>query len=161
MVQALLCPSFEVAGSVLKRQGLKIDLKTIRRLCEELGEKGLKYRGKISLAPPDAEPLKGQTLLIGIDGGRLRERINKGGNKKAGQKRQGFYTDWKEPKLFTIYLQNAKGEIVRQFAPLHDATMGNHEEMFVLLTQYLQALDLIFLISSFSITFWSLGYFYH
>jgi hypothetical protein len=139
---ALLCPSFEVAESVLKRQGLKIDLKTIRRLCEELGEKGLKYRGKISLAPPDAERLKGQTLVIGIDGGRLRERINKGGNKKAGQKRQGFYTDWKEPKLFTIYLQNAKGEIVRQFAPLHDATMGNHEEMFVLLTQYLQALDL-------------------
>lgn len=104
MVQAaLLCPSFEVAESVLKRQGLKIDLKTNRRLCEELGEKGLKYRGKISLAPPDAERLKGQTLLIGIDGGRLRERINKGGNKEDGQKRQGFYTDWKEPKLFTIY----------------------------------------------------------
>lgn len=68
---ALLCPSCEIAESVLKRQGLKIDLKTIRRLCEELGEQGLKYRGKISLAPQDEGRFKGQTLVIGIDGGRF------------------------------------------------------------------------------------------
>lgn len=139
---ALLCPSFEIAEAVLKRQGLQIDLKTIRRLCEELGTQGIKYRGEISLTRQDAERLKGQTLVIGIDGGRLRERTNKKGRKKTGQKRQGFYTDWKEPKLFTIYLENAQGERVREFAPLHDATLGNHEEMFALLSQYLQTLDL-------------------
>ena len=137
---AVLCPSFEIAETVLKRRGIKIDLKTIRRLCSELGEQGIKYRGQISL--DGSEDLRGQTLVIGIDGGRLRERTNKRGRKKAGQKRQGFYSDWKEPKLFTIYLEDQEGEIIREFAPLHDATMGDHKAMFRLLSQYLQALDL-------------------
>ena len=94
---AILCPSFEIAESVLKRRGIKIDLKTIRRLCVDLGKRGLLFRGTISLA--GSENLKGHTLVIGIDGGRLRERTNKRGPKKEGQKRQGFHTDWKEPKL--------------------------------------------------------------
>jgi hypothetical protein len=80
--------------------------------------------------------------VIGIDGGRLRERRRKRGRKKEGQTRQGYHTDWREPKLFTLYLVDAQGEVVKQFDPLHDATMGNHVAMFILLEQYLTALDL-------------------
>lgn len=42
----------------------------------------------------------------------------------------------------TIYLQDQDGRIIREFAPLHDATMGDHKELFALLTQYLKALEL-------------------
>jgi hypothetical protein len=99
---AVLCPSYAVAREVLSEQGIKIDVKVIQRLCQELGKLGLEFRGRVSLTGDEA--LKGFTLVIGIDGGRLREREKKRGRKKAGQKRQGYHTEWKEPKLFTIYL---------------------------------------------------------
>ena len=136
----LLCPSFEVAHAVLERRGLALDVKTIRCWCRVLFEQGRWFRGKISLT--GTEQLAGQTLVIGIDGGRLRERRRKRGRKKAGQKRQGYHTDWKEPKLFTVYVLDNEGQVVKSVAPLHDATMRNHEGLFALLDRYLDALDL-------------------
>ncbi|MEE8391682.1 MAG: hypothetical protein V3S14_12915, partial [Anaerolineae bacterium] len=70
---------------------------------------------------------------IGIDGGRLRERRPKEGPKEAGQKRPGFHADWREPKLFTIYLLDEREKKVKDFSPLHDATMGDKDAVFVLL----------------------------
>jgi hypothetical protein len=138
---ALLCSSFEVARAVvLERRGLWLDVKTLRCLCRGLFEQGRWFRGKISLT--GTEELAGQTLVIGIDGGRLRERRRKRGRKKAGLKRQSYHTDWKEPKLFTLYLLDNEGQIMKSFAPLHDATMRNHEGLFALLERYLDALEL-------------------
>jgi hypothetical protein len=137
---ALLCPSFEVAHAVLERRGLGLNVKTLRALCRVLFEQGRWFRGPISLT--GTEQLAGLTLVIGIDRGRLRERRRKRGRKKAGQKRQGDHTDWKEPKLFTVYVLDNEGQVVKSFAPLHDATMRNHEGLFALLERYLDALDL-------------------
>jgi len=137
---ALLCPSFEVAKAVLKEQGVKIGVKTLRRYCRLTGKRGLKWRGLMSL--DGTEKLEGITVVVGIDGGRLRIRKTKPGRHKKGQKRQGFYTDWREPKLFTIYFLDSEGEVIRELAPLHDATMGDHEAAFALLEQYLTALPL-------------------
>jgi hypothetical protein len=137
---AVLCPSFEVAHQVLVRRGIALDVKTLRRPCRDLGEKGLPHRGEIVLT--GSEELRGQTLVIGIDGGRLRERRPKRGRKQEGQKRQGYHTEWKEPKLFTLYLLDAQGQVIKEFAPLHDGTMQDHEGLFAVLEQYLQALDL-------------------
>ena len=78
---ALLCPSFEVAHTVLERRGLKVDVKTLRGLCRVLFEQGRGFRGKISLT--GTEELAGQTLVIGIDGGRSAD----GGASAAARKR--------------------------------------------------------------------------
>jgi hypothetical protein len=137
---AVLCPSFEVAHQVLARRGIALDVKTLRRLCGELGKKGLGHRGSISLS--GTEELSGQTLVIGIDGGRVRERRAKRGRRKAAQKRQGYHAEWKEPKLFTIYLLDAQGQVVKDCAPWHDGTMEDHEGLFAVLDHYLQVLDL-------------------
>jgi len=137
---ALLCPSFEVAKAVLAEQGIQVNVKTLRRYCKVVGAEGMKWRGVMSL--DGTETLQGVTVVVGIDGGRLRERERKPGRWKKGQKRQGFYTEWREPKLFTIYFLDAQGEVIREVAPLHDATMGNHEAVFSLLEQYLAALPL-------------------
>jgi hypothetical protein len=137
---AVLCPSLEVAREVLARRGMELDVKTLRRLCGQLGERGLALRGPASLS--GTERLAGQSIVIGIDGGRLRERRCKRGRKKAGQKRQGYHTDWREPKLFTIYLLDPEGNVVKEFVPLQDATLGDHEQLFALLERYLRALDL-------------------
>ena len=87
---ALLCPSLAVAQTVLARRGLALDVKTVRRLCGELGQRGLALRGAVSLDGREARA--GRTLVIGIDGGRLRERRPKRGRKKAGLKRPGYHS---------------------------------------------------------------------
>ena len=130
---ALLCPSLAVAQQMLARRAIVLDVKTLRRLCQELGEAGLKRRGAVSLT--GTEDLAGGTLVIGIDGGRLRERRRKRGRKPAKLKRQGYHTDWREPKLFTLYLLDEQGQVVKSFAPLHDATLGDHEALFAVLEQ--------------------------
>jgi len=137
---ALLCPSYEIASTVLKGRGISLDVKTLRRLCQLAGSLDIKLRGRLSLS--GNENLKGRTLVIGIDGGRLRERRRKRGRKAKDLKRQGYHGDWKEPKLFTIYLMDVEGNILKDFKPLHDATMGDHEEMFALLESYLSNLEL-------------------
>ncbi len=79
---AVLCPSLEVSKEVLSERGLELDVKTIRRLCKHLGSLGLSFRGVISLS--GQEELTDQTVVVGIDGGRLRERAPKRGRKKRG-----------------------------------------------------------------------------
>lgn len=140
VLMSLLCPSFAVAKSVLSEQGIEIAVKTLRRLSKVAGVEGMKWRGPVSL--DGNEKLEGITIVIGIDGGRLRERKRKLGRWKKGQKRQGFSTEWREPKLFTIYFLDSEGEVIRELAPIHDATMGNHKAVFALLEQYLSALPL-------------------
>lgn len=135
---ALLCPSFEVSTNILESRGIKIDVKTIRKICRDIGTIGLESRGKISMST--TEKLEGLTLVIGIDGGRLRERKTKRGRKKDGQKQQGYHTDWKEPKLFTIYLLDSEGQVVKSFAPFHDATMEGKEAVFEIMQEYLSHL---------------------
>lgn len=137
---AVLCPSFEVAHGILKERGVWVDVSTIRRYCRQLGQKGMAWRGQVSLN--GSETLKGYTLVVGVDGGRLRERRTKRGRRKKGQKRQGYTGEWREPKLFTIYVLDEEGQVVKDFPPLHDATMGDHTEMFTLLERYLSALPL-------------------
>ena len=137
---ALLCPSYDVACTVLKGRGIKLDVKAIRRLCSLAGTLDNRLRGRIALS--GEEDLRGLTLVISIDGGRLRERKRKRGRKAERLKRQGYHADWREPKLFTLYLIDEKGDIVKEFKPLHDATMGDHEAMFALLENYLRSLDI-------------------
>lgn len=137
---ALLCPSFEVAHQVLSSRGLCVDVKTIQRLCRELGELGLEDRGGCVLEP--GECVTGKTVVVGIDGGRLRLREKKRGRKRTGLKRQGYHTPWREPKLFTIYVLDEEGKVDKSFRPLHDATLGNADETFDLLVAYLRHLGI-------------------
>jgi hypothetical protein len=131
---ALLCPSFTVAREVLSERKIPLNVKTLRRYCRALGHKGRTERGAVSLQAH--ESVTGQTLVIGIDGGRMRERTPKRGKKKQGQTRQGYHTAWREPKLLTVYLHDAEGKMVKAFAPIHDATLGDDAAVFARLGKY-------------------------
>ncbi len=80
---ALLCPSFEVTKAVLAEQGVQINVKTMRRYCKLVGAEGMKWRGLMSL--DGVEKLEGSTVVVGIDGGRLRERKRKPGRWKKNR----------------------------------------------------------------------------
>lgn len=137
---ALLCPSYDVACTILKGRGINLDVKALRRLCQVSGNPDRLLRGRIAL--DGQERLRGYTLVISIDGGRVRERKRKRGRKSKHLKRQGYHAEWREPKLFTIYLTDAEGKVIKEFKPLIDATMGDCEAMFVLLEDYLKNLEL-------------------
>ena len=86
----MLCPSLAVAQSA-PRPGAQ-DRPTLVRV-----RAGDRVAGEVSV--DGHEVLAGRTLVIGIDGGRLRP---KRGRKKVGQKRQGYHSDWRAPKtVFT------------------------------------------------------------
>jgi hypothetical protein len=137
---AVLVPSYEIAREVLLDSGITLAVNTIRRFCREFGHIGIVARGKISL--DGQEDLTGATLVIEVDGGRLRLRRPKRGKKKKGHQRQGYHAEWKEPKLFTMYLVDAQGQILKAFPPIHDATTGHDDAVFALMAQYLDRLDL-------------------
>jgi len=137
---ALLCPSLEVAQAVLSSRGIGVDVKTLRRLCRLLGEVGLAHRGESSVA--SGEDVSGKTVVIGIDGGRLRTRRKKRGKRGRGLKRSGFSTPWREPKLFTISVLDVSGRVEKSFTPVHDATLGDADLVFGLLARYLRQLKI-------------------
>ncbi len=79
--------------------------------------------------------LAGKRVVISTDGGRLRVRKNKRGQKtKKGRSR--YHTDWREPKLLVIYVVNEQGRIAQEFAPVIDGTLQGPDEIFRLLEFY-------------------------
>ena len=51
----------------------------------------------------------GKRIVIVIDGGRLRERVDKRGRKRSNGSR-GFSTDWVEPRQLVVYAIDEKGK---------------------------------------------------
>ena len=136
---AILSPSIDLARRLLSERGTTINEKTLHKVVRDVGQIGLEKRGSISIGTN--ERIEGGTLVIGTDGGRLRERKNKKGRRKKGQKIGSYHTDWKEPVLLTMYLTDSEGNIDKSFTPIYDATMQDKDYIFSLIKSYLQSLD--------------------
>ena len=136
---AVLSPSEDMAVKLLSQRGIEINVKTLRRIVRDVGQIGLSCRGFISV--DQNQPTATGTLVIGIDGGRLRERRSKPGRKKQDMQRQGYTSDWKEPVLFTMYLTDDTGNVDKSFKPVYDATMQGKDYAFRLMGEYLDAID--------------------
>jgi len=137
---ALLCPSLEIAHRTLASFGIAMDIKTIRRLCLNLGDQALENRHRIALCDDDHGD--NRMIFVCIDGGRLRERKAKRGRCPAKQKCRGYRTDWREPTQIVIQWLDADGNACEQNVPLYDATMADVEGAFELLEDHLRQIDL-------------------
>lgn len=137
---ALICPSFEIARRTLKSHSIDLNVKTIRRITMGLSKEAMNQRGRICLT--DTDCADGKTVLVCIDGGRLRERRTKRGRRRKDRKRQGYHADWKEPIQFVIHIVDEHGEICKEHLPLYDATMGDIDAAFDLLAIYLSEMDI-------------------
>jgi hypothetical protein len=131
--------TFAEATENLERHGVALSEKRVRTISENVGAAALQERAtKIEqfdngqLAADNT--FAGQNVVVAIDGGRTRTRQAKTGKKKKGQKRQGFYTDWKEPKLFTIYATDDEGKKLNQkIRPFCDGTTKGRDAFKALL----------------------------
>ncbi|MBH8578229.1 ISLre2 family transposase [Nostocaceae cyanobacterium CENA369] len=136
--------SFEAARTILTDWGVKISLKRIERLTYYFGKIGINLRqSKLSSLEmgnlPTLNVLKDQRVVIAVDGGRTRIRINKKGRRKLKTNRLGFTGEWVEPKLLTIYTVDEHGRKIRTSSlPItNDGTYLGYQEFLNILEMYL------------------------
>lgn len=117
--------------------GFALDVKTIRLLlkCFAMRARACFESGDVPLA----EEFKGKRVVISTDGGRVRTRRNKTGN-KTKKKRTRYHTEWREPKLLLIYVVNEKGEKDRKIPPFMDASLEGPDAIFSMMFYYLKKL---------------------
>jgi hypothetical protein len=139
---AVLAPSFDTASKIFALEGIKLSPNKIRQMVTEMGPHDLNSRVERLLGDKECCPLENRRVLLCVDGGRLRQRKNKRGPRPEGAKRCGYHTDWIEPKLFTIYLIDKKGDIIKKVPPFVDGTTGKLKEFLKLLQHYLVCLGI-------------------
>lgn len=131
--------SFEDARARLRQMGVTMSIRRIAHVAYHFAQRA---RSRQELDGMGIEgSLAGKRVVISTDGGRLRVRKKKRGQKtKKGRSR--YHTDWREPKLLVIYVVNEKGRIAQEFAPVIDGTLQGPDEVFRLLEFYLRQLQI-------------------
>jgi hypothetical protein len=88
----------------------------------------------------DPAPLTGKRVVVGLDGGRLRLKINKIGSDQTPTRK--YSTDKCEPKLFAIYTIDDKGNKDPKGEVYYDGTLQSAAELFTLLKLRLKQLGI-------------------
>jgi len=132
--------SVSSARELLAMGGVDIGHKAALRLTYEVTNDALWARAdavaKLAEGVDDG-PFAGRRVVATIDGGRLQVRTRVGGRpKKGGRKR--FVTEWREPKVLTIYVLGEDGRRDRRVASVIDGTLGDADAAFELLLYHLR-----------------------
>jgi hypothetical protein len=132
--------SIKEAQNMLAARGCELDFKTIRNIVKRFAARAraCQERGDI---PEESLDIVGCRVVISIDGGRIRIRKNKKGQKTKNGRRR-YHTDWREPKLFIIYVINDDGRQKKTFSPVIDASLNGPENIIALLGFYLRKMDI-------------------
>ena len=137
----VLLGSFAEAEGILKERGHSLCVNTLREIAYRAAERARVVQKMQGYLGDTQESVKGRRVAIGTDGGRLRLREKKRGHKT--EKGRSRYTGaWREPKLFIIYVVDENGRHCKSFAPFIDGTMKGPDALFMMLTGYLEKLDI-------------------
>jgi hypothetical protein len=138
-----IASSFEAACTILI-SWYCISLKRIERLTYTFGKIGINLRESKLLKLeagnlPLGETLKDQRVVISVDGGRTKVRINKKDKKNPKTNRYGFTGEWIEPKLLTIYIVNESGEKIKnsEIPIVNNGTYESYQKFLQILEMYL------------------------
>jgi len=137
---AVLCPSFEVAANALRGLGITMNEHLLQNITMRFAKLAKSVRVECNGDNTWQKP--GIRILICVDGGRVRERCAKRGKRKKGLKRQGYKTDWFEPRLLTINQFDEDGKKLKSVTPILDGSCGSLDDFFELLKQYLLSINL-------------------
>jgi len=140
IAMAVLCPSFEVAAHALRGFGITMNEHLLQNITIRFAKLAKSVR--IECQGDDVWQKPGLKILICVDGGRIRERLKKRGKRKSGQKRQGYSTEWFEPRLLTISQFDEEGKKIKSITPILDGSCGSLDDFFELLKQYLLSINL-------------------
>lgn len=162
--QAILSPSLDLARQELVRNGLTMDVKTVRRITYQCGEGLLQLRKRELMLwrdnrLPAGDELKGKRVSVQIDGGRTKirgplrnrtpepEEINDDGlpteNAPGRSKRRPKKTydaEWREPKQVIIFAHDEQGRMDKEFRATIDATFLGPDAVAELVAMHLHRL---------------------
>jgi hypothetical protein len=146
-----LSPSLDQAYQELERDGCQLTRSVMDRLVTRTGEEFLTVRERMlelfeSGKMPEGTEFAGQKVSIQIDGGRTRTRskltaicpaknLGKKQSEVTGQESLGrakekrrkgsFQADWREPKVFTIYVHDSHGRKHKKFREVIDGSFAD------------------------------------
>jgi len=122
---ATLVDSYQEARETLVGEGLDMDEKQIKSVVERLGDAGL-FDREHPTQGTESTFLVGKRVMVCIDGGRLRYRLEKTGRRrKSGH--HGFDAPWREPKVLAIYLLDEHGKKTAD-PPIYEGTLAPWED---------------------------------
>lgn len=162
--QVALCPSIDFAHEELTRRGIEIDIKAVRRIAYQCGEKQLRYR-RVLLDQwragelPAGDELAGKHVTAQIDGGRTKIRgelraapkqsasVDEDGvmredapGRSRTRPKKTYDADWREPKLLTIFVHDDQGKMVKEYRSTIDGTFQGPDAAAELLAMHLHRL---------------------
>ncbi len=137
---AVLCPSFEVAANALRGFGIHMNDHLLQNITMRFAR--LAKANRVACSGGDEWQESGLRILISVDGGRIRERCTKRGRRKNGLKRQGYSTEWFEPRLLIITQFDQDGKKIRSINPILDGACGSMDAFFELLKSHLSSINL-------------------
>jgi hypothetical protein len=145
----MMSSSFATACKQLQEWGISLSEQRIERLTYCFGKVGVdlteQWMSQMEEGQlPAGETLRGQRVGLNADGGRTRLRRNKKGKPKANGRR-GYYGEWKEPKLFTLYAMDDEGKRINtiEIPITNDGTFAGVEVFMTLLEMYFIKLGVV------------------
>ena len=136
----------ELTRAEMARRGIDLDEKTVHRIALNVGIQMLAVRTEElrrfqSGEMPAGTAFAGKRIAVAIDGGRVRVRkVNKKSRVGKKRKRRSFSTDWREPKVLTIYELDEKGRKVRGSESIIDGTLLGPDATAELVAMHLHRL---------------------
>lgn len=162
--QAALCPSFELAQQELEREGVRMDVKTVRRITYQCGSGLLALRTHElmqwrSQGLAGGVELQGKRVSVQIDGGRTKIRgalrvapakvektddaglpIENTPGRSKQRARKTYDAEWREPKLATIFIHDETGRMVKNSQATMDGTFLGPDAVTELIAMHLHRL---------------------
>jgi hypothetical protein len=141
LVSRMVCEanSVQSARELMAASGVRLGHKTALRLTYSVCGDGLRARKRAMKAQKsgnDDGEFAGRRVVATVDGGRVNIRRRVAGRpKKGGRKR--FETEWREPKILTLYVLGEDGKRDRSVPSVIDGTLGDADAVFDLLRYHL------------------------
>jgi len=139
-IWACAVSSLKEAHDLLERQGVRLDLKTLRLIVYRFGQRAREALTTVPFTVPPG-PVTGRCIVVSTDGGRLRIRTNKKGRRTAKNRRR-YSTGWREPRLLHISCYRPDGTPDKDFPPIIDGTLEDPDVVFLMIRHYLRAFSL-------------------
>ncbi len=141
--------SFAAAYHTLTQIGITMSIKRIARVTHAFNQIGLQRRHHwveqyCQGTLPTGSLLKGQRIVLSVDGGRTRIRRPKRGRRRKNSQHHGYHAEWREPKLLTIYVVDERGHKVKRgcIPVTNDGTFEKVEAFMDLLGMHLTRLGI-------------------
>lgn len=140
-VFAAMLGSFAEAKQVLTALGIPLGEKSIRRLTYRSAQRARMVQQSAGWIENEKGSGEGRRIIASCDGGRIRLRENKRG-RKTKKRRTRYKGAWREPKLLIIYMVDAEGKKIKEYAPMIDGTLQGPDSIFQLLLHYLRQFEI-------------------